>query len=156
MLINKKTGSFFFLGALVIDAESGYDMPFEKDYCGNCRRCIEACPTGAINEDKTIDSNKCISYLTIEHKGDMGEIYHGKTQGRVFGCDICQEVCPWNRKAPVTKIDEFAPLPEILNFSIQQWREITEEEFNEIFKNSPLLRTGYHNFKRNLLLSFGE
>ena len=146
MLINKKLGSYFFLGIIISDAELDYDVADNKDYCGNCRKCIDACPGSAINENRTIDSNKCISYLSIEHKGDMPPGYREKAGRRVFGCDICQEVCPWNKKAPETKIREFEPLPEIAGYTAEQWKNISRDEFYSIFENSAVLRTGYDRF----------
>ncbi|MDZ7740071.1 MAG: tRNA epoxyqueuosine(34) reductase QueG [Bacteroidales bacterium] len=150
MLINKKLGSYFFLGLIITDAELDADIPGKSDYCGNCRKCIDACPTSAIMGDRTIDSNKCISYLSIEHKGDMPSDYREKAGRRVFGCDICQEVCPWNKKAPETKIREFEPLPEIVRYTSEQWKNISSDEFYSIFENSAVLRTGYNGFMRNI------
>jgi len=146
MLINKKLGSYFFPGLIITDAELDYDIADTKDYCGNCRKCIDACPGSAINEDRTIDSNNCISYLSIEHKGDLPPDYREKAGKKIFGCDICQEVCPWNKKAPETKIKEFEPLPEIEGYTSEQWKSISRVEFYSIFENSAVLRTGYRRF----------
>jgi len=150
MLINPAEGSWLFLGELIIDLELVYDRPAKKDYCGNCTRCIEACPTGAILNNRTIDSAKCISYLTIEKKGEFTKEEQAKQAKRVFGCDICQEVCPWNSRAKETGEKAFDILPEIAKYSIDDWKKITEEEFNLIFRNSGVLRTGYKGFMRNL------
>ena len=150
MLINKEKGSFFFIGVIIINTLMEHDAPEKEDYCGKCRQCIAACPTGAIMENRMIDSNKCLSYLTIENKKDITAEYVEKKGRRVFGCDICQEVCPWNNKAKETTIKEFEPLPEILNYTAEQWKNITEEEFNSIFKKSAVMRTGYEVFMRNL------
>ncbi|MBS0010708.1 MAG: tRNA epoxyqueuosine(34) reductase QueG [Bacteroidales bacterium] len=150
MLINRDIGSFFFLGVLITNIELEYDKPALQDYCGNCRKCIDACPTGAIREDRTINSNKCLSYLTIENKEDIPEEYAEIAGRRVFGCDICQEVCPWNKKAKETSIKEFEPLPEILDYTTDQWKNITEEEFYRIFSGSAVLRAGYRGFMRNV------
>ncbi len=150
MLINKKLGSYFFLGLIISDAELDYDSAENKDYCGSCRKCIDACPMSAIKDDRTIDSNKCISYLSIEYKGDMPPGYGEKAGRRVFGCDICQEVCPWNRKAPETKIKEFEPLPGIKSYTSEQWKSISRDEFYSVFEDSAVLRTGYKGFMRNL------
>ncbi|MFP4487939.1 MAG: tRNA epoxyqueuosine(34) reductase QueG [Bacteroidales bacterium] len=150
MLINKKLGSYFFIGLIITDAELDYDSAENKDYCGSCRKCIDACPMSAIKEDRTIDSNNCISYLSIEHKGDMPLDYGEKAGRRVFGCDICQEVCPWNRRAPETKIKEFEPLPEIKNYTGEKWKGISRDEFYSVFENSAVLRTGYRRFMNML------
>ncbi|MFO7851202.1 MAG: tRNA epoxyqueuosine(34) reductase QueG [Bacteroidota bacterium] len=150
MLINKDLGSFLFLGVLIINRELEYNKTISKDLCGKCTRCIDACPTGAILENRTIDSNKCISYLTIENKGGIAEKYFDKIGRKVFGCDICQVVCPWNSRVKKTVIKEFEPLPEIQNYTADDWKNITEEEFNAIFKDSAVLRTGYEGFMRNL------
>lgn len=150
MLINTKLGSYFFLGMIITDAELDYDSPGKRDYCGNCRKCIDACPVSAINENRTIDSNKCLSYLSIEHKGDMPVDYKEKAGRRVFGCDICQEVCPWNKKAGETGIKEFEPLPEILSYTSEKWKRISRDEFHSIFKDSAVLRTGYDRFMNML------
>ncbi len=146
MFINKKLGSFTFLGVIVVDVELDYDSPFEKDYCGSCRKCIHACPANAISEDRTIDSNKCLSYLTIEHRDELPDDFHEIAANKVFGCDICQEVCPWNKNVPEKKIKEFEPLPEIINYTTEQWKNISRDEFNSIFKDSPVQRTGYDHF----------
>lgn len=155
MLINRELGSFFFLGVLIINKELDYDKAAVPDYCGSCRRCIDACPTGAILENRTIDSNKCLSYLTIENKGPIPAEAAEKAGGRIFGCDICQEVCPWNNKVRETLTGEFKPLPEILDFSTGEWKNITEEEFYNIFSDSAVLRAGYEGFLRNLRLARG-
>lgn len=150
MLINKEIGSFFFIGVLITNAELRYDDPITQDYCGSCRKCIDACPTGAIMENRLIDSNKCLSYTSIEHKGDTPADYAAYSGRKIFGCDICQEVCPWNNKAKETDLEEFDPLPEILSYTTEQWKSITKEEFNRIFRNSALTRTGYEGFIRNI------
>jgi epoxyqueuosine reductase len=150
-LINKNNGSFFFIATLIVDIELEYDAPFTKDFCGTCTRCVDSCPTEAILPDKVIDGSKCISYFTIELKdtlipGDM----KGKFDNWMFGCDTCQDVCPWNRfSKPATEID-FKPIAAVLNFSNNDWEELTEESFKQIFKNSPIKRTKYAGVKRNL------
>jgi epoxyqueuosine reductase len=150
-LINKQRGSYFFIATLITDLELEYDDPFVKDFCGTCTKCIDACPTEAILPEKVIDGSKCISYFTIELKelmipGDM----KGKFQNWMFGCDICQEVCPWNRFAIPTNEPSFQPLPEILNFSTTEWESLSEESFKKIFRNSPLKRSKFEGIKRNL------
>ena len=150
-LINKQSGSYFFISTLIVDLELDPDDPSVKDYCGSCTRCIDHCPTEAILPDKVIDGSKCISYFTIELKealipGDM----KGKFDNWMFGCDVCQEVCPWNRfSKPATEIS-FTPLPAVLNFTSSDWEELTEESFKQIFKNSPLKRSKFEGIKRNL------
>ena len=150
-LINKKSGSFFFIATLIVDLELEYDDPVAKDYCGSCRKCIDACPTDAIQENRVVDGSKCISYFTIE-LNDMlipGEM-KGKFNNWMFGCDICQEVCPWNRFSTATHEMAFEPIPELLNFTTQDWEALTEESFKKIFKSSPLKRAKFNGIKRNL------
>jgi epoxyqueuosine reductase len=150
-LINKQSGSFFFIATLIIDVELNYDDPFAKDFCGNCKRCIEACPTDAILPDKTINGSKCISYFTIELKDEIiPEEMKGKFGDWMFGCDICQDVCPWNRFSKPHQEEAFQPLPEILNFTTKEWEELSEEAFRKIFKHSPLSRAKYKGLQRNL------
>jgi epoxyqueuosine reductase len=150
-LINKQSGSFFFIATLIVDLELEYDDPFAHDYCGTCTRCIDACPTGAILDDKIIDGSKCISYFTIELKDELiPDAMKNKFENWMFGCDVCQDVCPWNRfSKPNTEV-EFKPIPEILNFTTGDWDEITEESFKKIFQNSPLKRARFNGIKRNL------
>ncbi len=150
-LINKQTGSFFFIATLIVDLELLYDDAYTKDYCGTCTRCIDHCPTAAILPDKIVDGSKCISYFTIELKDALipGSM-QGKFDNWMFGCDICQDVCPWNRFSKPTTDTSFTPIPEILNFSNAEWEELTEETFKTIFKNSPVKRTKFEGIKRNL------
>lgn len=150
-MINKQSGSFFFIATLIVDLELEYDDPFAKDFCGTCRKCIDACPTNAILEDKTVDGSKCISYFTIELKDLLiPEEMKGKFDGWMFGCDTCQDVCPWNRFSRSTQEPAFAPIPEILNFTTNDWEELTEEGFKKIFQHSPLKRAKFAGIKRNL------
>jgi epoxyqueuosine reductase len=150
-LINKKNGSFFFIATLIVDLKLAYDDPFVKDFCGSCSRCVDACPTNAILEDKVIDGSRCISYFTIELKDLLiPENMRGKFDDWVFGCDTCQDVCPWNRFSTVTKENAFNPLPEIFNFTINDWEELTEENFKKIFQHSPIKRAKFSGIKRNL------
>ena len=150
-LINKTSGSFFFIATLIVDIELQYDDAFAKDYCGTCTRCIDECPTEAILDDKVIDGSKCISYFTIELKDALIPMaMKGKFDNWMFGCDICQDVCPWNRFSNSTNEIKFTPIPEILNFTKNDWEELTEESFKTIFKNSPLKRTKFEGIKRNL------
>ncbi len=150
-LINKQAGSFFFIATLIVDIELQYDDPFAKDYCGSCRRCIDHCPTDAIMENKVVDGSKCISYFTIELKDALiPEKMKGTFDNWMFGCDVCQDVCPWNRFSKPTKELQFTPIPQILNFSTSDWEEMSEETFKIIFKNSPLKRSKFAGIKRNL------
>ncbi len=150
-LINKQQGSFFFIATLITDLQLEYDSPYAKDFCGTCTKCIDSCPTDAILPDKVIDGSKCISYFTIELKEALiPESMKGKFDNWMFGCDTCQDVCPWNRFSEGTKEEAFTPIPAILNFTFNQWEELTEENFKEIFKHSPLKRSKYKGIKRNL------
>jgi epoxyqueuosine reductase len=150
-LIHKNAGSFFFIATLIVDIALVPDDPIAKDYCGTCTKCIEACPTEAILPNKQINGSKCISYYTIELKDAL--IPHQlKEQFNhwMFGCDICQDVCPWNRFSKPHQEPAFHPIPAILNLSTSDWEELTEESFNTIFKESPLKRSKYSGIKRNL------
>lgn len=150
-LLTRQSGSFFFIATLITDLPLEYDNPFAKDYCGSCRRCIDACPTEAILPDKVVDGSKCISYFTIELKEHLvPDAMKDKFDNWMFGCDTCQDVCPWNRFAKPTSEPGFAPLSEILHFSTRQWEELTEESFKAIFRQSPLKRAKYSGIKRNL------
>jgi len=150
-LINKQSGSFFFIATLIVDVELQYDDPFAKDFCGSCTRCVEACPTDAILPDKTVQGNKCISYYTIELKDEIiPEEMKGKFQNWMFGCDVCQDVCPWNRFSKPHNEPAFEPLPQLLNLGTSQWEELTEETFKKIFKESPISRAKYKGIQRNI------
>jgi epoxyqueuosine reductase len=142
-------GSYFFIGEFIIDAELEYDQSINS-YCGNCTKCIDACPTAAIVEPYVIDSRKCISYLTIEYKNSIPDEMIGKFKNRVFGCDICQDVCPHNRKPLFSNESAFYPNSMITDLTKKEWYEITEPVFKEIFKNSAVKRTKFTGFKRNL------
>ncbi|MDI1234830.1 MAG: tRNA epoxyqueuosine(34) reductase QueG [bacterium] len=149
LLINKGQGSFFFLSELILDLDCEYDSPI-KDYCGSCTACVDACPTEAILPNKTLNASKCISYLTIELKDAIPNAFKSKMENWVFGCDICQDICPWNRFSKPNKEHNFTIKPEIENFSKTEWTEITEEVFNKVFSKSAVKRTKYEGFKRNL------
>jgi epoxyqueuosine reductase len=150
-LITKQQGSFFFVATLITDLELLYDDPFAKDYCGTCRRCIDACPTNAILDNKVINGSSCISYFTIELKDMLiPDEMNGKFQNWMFGCDICQDVCPWNRFSKPAAEAAFTPVPEILNLSTKEWGNITEETFKNIFKESSLKRAKFKGIQRNL------
>lgn len=150
-LIHKKKGSFFFIATLIVDIELAYDSPELADYCGTCTRCIDACPTQAIGPGKEVDGSKCISYFTIELKDLLiPDPMKNKFENWMFGCDICQDVCPWNRFSLPTQVSEFSPIPEILHYQEKDWDEITEEGFKKIFSHSPLRRSKFQGIKRNL------
>jgi epoxyqueuosine reductase len=157
LTINPKAGSYYFLAELILDLELVYDNPI-KDYCGTCRRCIDACPTDAISEEGyVVDGSKCISYFTIELKEAIPADYRGKFENWMFGCDICQDVCPWNRFAKPHQEPEFEPHPDLLEMSAEDWEEITEEVFREIFRKSAVKRTKYAGLRRNIaFLKKGE
>ena len=149
-LIHKQAGSFFFIATLITDLELEYDGPV-ADFCGTCRRCLDACPTSAIVAPGVVDGSRCISYFTIELKEQMiPEQMQGKFDNWFFGCDTCQDVCPWNRFSKAHNEAAFTPLPEILNFSTSDWEEMTEETFKEVFRRSPLKRSKYAGIRRNL------
>jgi epoxyqueuosine reductase len=149
LLINKEQGSYFSLAELVIDLELEYDQPI-RDYCGTCTRCIDACPTEAILEGSILDASRCISYLTIELKEAIPDEFKGKTRNWIFGCDICQEVCPWNRFSKPHNEPEFHLSDGVRQLSAGKWQEITEEVFNKVFRDSPLKRTKYRGIMRNI------
>ena len=150
ILINKEIGSFFFLGIIVLNIKLDYDEAFNEDPCFSCRLCIDSCPTGAINENRTIDVRKCISYVTIESKVPAPREIVSDLGGRVFGCDRCQEVCPWNMKARPHNTPEFEISPELKMMTIEDWKNLTEDQFNRIFKKSPIERRKYNLFMRNV------
>lgn len=150
-LITKGSGSYFFIATLITDLELQYDDPFAKDFCGNCNRCAEACPTGAILPDKTINGSQCISYFTIELKDELiPDNMQGKFQNWMFGCDVCQDVCPWNRFSTPHKEPQFSPLPELFNLSTNDWEALSEETFKKLFKQSPLSRAKLKGIQRNI------
>ena len=153
LLLSKQKGSFFFLAELIVDLEMSYDNAIETDHCGNCTRCIDACPTEAILPNKTVNGSQCISYFTIELKGEIPTEMKGKFDDWIFGCDICQEVCPWNRFSLPTQEKKFIGHEKINNFSKTDWEEITEEVFKEMFRKSPVKRTKFTGLKRNIDLS---
>ncbi|MHC5352887.1 tRNA epoxyqueuosine(34) reductase QueG [Myroides sp. LJL115] len=148
-LIHKKMGSFFFLAELIIDLELEYDS-ITTDHCGTCTKCIDACPTQAIEGPYIVNGSKCISYLTIELKDDIPKEFSGLLDDWAFGCDICQDVCPWNRFSKPHNEPRFSANEAILNYDKKQWNEITQETFNVIFKKSPVKRSKYAGFMRNI------
>ena len=149
-IINPKEGSFFFIAELILDLNLIPDGPI-KDYCGTCTKCIDACPTDAIVKPYVVDGSKCISYLTIELKDELlPKEFSGKMDNWMFGCDICQDVCPWNRFSKPTKEASFSPHENLLHMSKADWVDLTEEVFQEIFRKSAVKRTKYAGLKRNI------
>jgi epoxyqueuosine reductase len=148
-LINKETGSFFFIAELILDIELEYDGPV-KDYCGTCTRCLDACPTDALQTPYVIDGSRCISYLTIELKENIPEEFKGKMDNWIFGCDICQDVCPWNSFSKKHQHQEFNPKEELIGMNNKDWEEITEEAFGPLFKDSSIKRSKYKGITRNI------
>lgn len=150
-LLTKHSGSFFFVATLISDLELIPDAPFVTDHCGTCTRCLDACPTGAITEPTVVDGSKCISYFTIELKDMLIPTeYHDKMEGWMFGCDVCQDVCPWNRFSKPHTEPEFNPIPEILNLSLAEWETMTDEAFRKIFRKSPMKRSKWEGIQRNI------
>jgi len=154
-LINQKKGSWLFLGVILTSLELQPDIP-APDRCGTCMRCIDACPTDAILGPYQLDSNRCISYLTIEKRGAIPEELREGIGRHVFGCDICQDVCPWNRKAPITTAPEFAPREGLVNPALEWLAEISAEEFRETFRGSPIRRTKRNGLRRNAAIAIGN
>jgi epoxyqueuosine reductase len=150
LLLNPKMGSFFFLAELIIDLEVMPDPPMVKDYCGTCTRCIDACPTDAIVQAGVVDGSRCISYLTIELKEAIPNEFKGNTADWIFGCDICQDVCPWNRFSTPHQEPAFIPNHQLSHMNKKDWVELTEETFRKVFKNSAVKRTKFEGLKRNI------
>ena len=150
-LITKKHGSFYFLAEIICDLELEYDLAV-TDHCGSCRACIDACPTQAIVSDRIVDGSKCISYATIELKNQIPDYFNGKMDDWMFGCDVCQDVCPWNRFSAPTLQEKFAPNFQKLNFRKNEWKELSQELFSEIFKKSAVKRTKFSGLMRNINL----
>jgi len=150
LLISKSKGSFFFLAEIILDIKLHYDAPFQTDHCGSCTRCIDACPTEAILPNNTVDGSKCISYFTIELKEEIPAQFKNSFENWAFGCDICQDVCPWNRFSVANKEQKFKPDERLLNFNKADWEEITEDVFKQVFKRSAVKRTKFAGFQRNI------
>lgn len=148
-LISQKVGSFYFLAEIIVDLEFEYDSPV-TDHCGSCTACIDSCPTGALVKPYEIDASKCISYLTIELKDEIPSEFNGKMDNWAFGCDVCQDVCPWNRFSRKHNEPLFNPNQEMMKMEKKEWEELTEETFEVIFKNSAVKRTKYKGLKRNI------
>lgn len=154
MLINPRHGSYFFLAEIITDLEFEYDIPV-NDYCGTCTKCIDACPTEAIHPDGYLmDGSKCISYATIELKGDIPDSFKGKMEKWMFGCDICQQVCPWNRFSKPHTEPEFLPDETLMKMSASEWKNLSEEMFQALFNGSAVKRTGYSGLKRNIKMIY--
>ena len=149
LMISKKKGSYFFLAEIICDLELDYDLPV-MDHCGTCTACIDACPTDAIIKPYVLDSNKCISYLTIELKDSIPKQFENKMQDWIFGCDICQDVCPWNKFSKENEHALFQPSDKFLNMKKNDWIELTEETFKKVFKNSPIKRANFKGLKKNI------
>tara|TARA_B100001250_G_C19761736_1_gene772799 strand:+ start:694 stop:1617 length:924 start_codon:yes stop_codon:yes gene_type:complete len=150
-LITQDIGSWVFLGAIIINEELEYDNFFQEDLCGTCTACIDDCPTDAITAPYQLDANKCISYLTIEHRGELPDKYKDKLDGWIYGCDICQEVCPWNKKfSKETSEESFHPRSELKDKDINDWGKLSNDEYKKIFKNSAIKRTKYSGLMRNI------
>ena len=150
LLIQKQQGSFFFLAELIIDLALEYDNPFTTDHCGDCTKCIDACPTEAILPNSEIDASKCISYFTIELKDNLPNEFKDKFENWMFGCDICQDVCPWNRFSKAHSEPLFQPSEDLLTMTKKEWQEITEATFGKVFKKSAVKRTKFSGLQRNI------
>jgi len=150
MLISRKFGSYVFIGELILDLELDYNSEIETDHCGTCTRCIDACPTHAIITPRTIDARKCISYLTIENKDELSPDLREKLNNRVFGCDICQDVCPWNKKINSTDVIEFQPMYGLLEMNKSEWINLDKRTYNKMFQRTAFERAGYNKLMRNI------
>lgn len=154
-LLTQQVGSFYFIAELIVDLELEYDTPV-TDHCGTCTACIDACPTQAIVEPYVVDGSKCISYFTIELKNEIPESYKGQFDDWMFGCDVCQDVCPWNRFSKPHNEPLFNPKPELLEMSKKDWNEITQEVFSKVFQKSAVKRTKFSGLTRNIRFLKGD
>jgi epoxyqueuosine reductase len=150
IMINREIGSFFFIGILILNIELDFDLSPQNDYCGDCRICIDACPTGAINDNRTIDARKCIANLTIENRGPIPEEIVPHLERRIYGCDRCQEVCPWNRKITISKTPEFTINEEIAGMSRENWMNLSREQFSRLFESTSMSRIKFEKLKDNI------
>lgn len=155
LLLNREHGSYFFLAALLTDIELEYDEPFEANHCGTCTACLDACPTDAFPRPFVLDARRCISYLTIEHRGEIAEDLRGQWGDWLFGCDICQEVCPWNRRVPPSHEPDFSPRNDENPVSLMQLFELTDEQFRARFRKTPLWRSRRRGVLRNAAMLLG-
>lgn len=156
LLINPRLGSYLFIGELILDLELDYDDPFGNNLCGSCSRCMDSCPTGAIIAPSQLDARRCISYLTIETREDVPGDLAENLSNRLVGCDICQQVCPWNSKARQHNVTEFQPKPELLNMTTVDWELFDKQAYNKLFKGTAVERAGYARIKRTLGLLTGN
>jgi epoxyqueuosine reductase len=154
ILINRNIGSFFFLGIIVVNIELEYDKPVDEDYCGTCTKCIDSCPSGAINSNRTIDTRRCLAYQTIESKFPVPEDIVMKLEGRAFGCDKCQEVCPWNKNAKPHKTPEFELPAEVSGMNAEDWKNLSRKDFKRLFERSAIGRRTYCRFMDNIEAAF--
>jgi epoxyqueuosine reductase len=152
-LIIKGKGSYFFLGEILLSKELPHDEPLTADYCGNCNKCQIACPTDALNQAYVLDSNKCISYLTIEHDGEIDSSLRDRMENWIFGCDICQEICPWNRFSANTGEPEYSSKIPAYFLKLENLIELTREDYDRLFEGTPVKRSGFDNFKRNVRIA---
>ena len=148
ILVNRKIGSFFFLGVIVINIDFEYDQPVEEDYCGSCTLCIDSCPTGAINDNRTIDTRRCVAYLTLESRTRIPDDLVMKLEGRAFGCDKCQDVCPWNKNSKPHKTPEFELPAEVGGMTAENWKNLTRKDYKRLFEKSAIGRRTYCRFMR--------
>lgn len=150
-LITKQSGSFFFIATLITDLKLEYDDPFARDFCGTCTKCLDACPTEAILAPAIVDGSKCISYLTIELKDELiAPEFAGKMDNWMFGCDVCQDVCPWNRFSKPHQQESFKPIDAVLNFTSGDWEALNEDYFKQLLKHSPIKRSKWKGIQRNV------
>lgn len=154
-ILNKNIGSFFFIGEMIVDVEFVYSTQV-TDHCGTCTRCIDACPTNAIYEPYRVDANKCISYLTIELKEQIPEEYQKKIGEWMYGCDICQDVCPWNRNAKYGSMEDLYPRPKLLDHDINFWKELDNEQYDSLFEGSAIRRAKFEKFKMTTAVVAGN
>ncbi|MCG8697691.1 MAG: tRNA epoxyqueuosine(34) reductase QueG, partial [Bacteroidales bacterium] len=150
LLLNKQFGSFFFIGTIISSVELSYDIPLDNDYCGTCTKCLNSCPTNALIAPRLLDSAKCISYQTIESKKEIPQYLEKKLSIRIFGCDICQDVCPWNQKLSRHNIDEFEPHPNLRSMTRKDWNNLSKENYNELFRKSAVKRSKYPKLVQNI------
>jgi epoxyqueuosine reductase len=150
LLINRRFGSYVFIGELIIDLELACDTPFKGTHCGTCTRCIDVCPTSAITRPYVVDARKCIAYHTIENRGEVPHAIRENLQNHIFGCDICQDVCPWNKAISPNQSNDFKPVEGLLEMSRKGWTELETDSFSKMFRQTALERTGYNQIKRNI------